>query len=141
MLFSFFNFIVFIGSLNVATLFGKRAENLKFLGIPNKTSKSIHGRNYNWGIMTVYTIRKYLVDCQCFLKQCMTRNVHFVEFERKRGLSFELPRFRNHIKRNLFRTLIFLAFFMSFYDNVFLQSESAQSKEPNRAKVSFHKRF
>lgn len=41
----FCNFIVFIGSLNVATLFGKRAENLKFLGIPNKTSKSIHGRN------------------------------------------------------------------------------------------------
>lgn len=54
-------FILFTGSLNIATLFGKRAENLKFLGIPNKTSKSIHGRNYNRGIVTVYTIRGYLV--------------------------------------------------------------------------------
>jgi len=23
-------------------------------------SKSIHGRNYNWGIVTIYTIRGYL---------------------------------------------------------------------------------
>lgn len=42
-------------------LFGKKSEkNLKFLGIPNKISKSIHGRNYNWGIVTIYTIRGYL---------------------------------------------------------------------------------
>lgn len=59
----------------------------------------------------------------------MTRNVHFVE--RKRGLlSFNFQGSEITLKRNLFRTLIFLAFFTSFHDNVFLQSESAQSKEP-----------
>lgn len=56
-------FFIITGSLNVIILFGKKkVKNLKFLGIPNKMSKNeyFNGRNYNWGIVTIYTIRGYL---------------------------------------------------------------------------------